>query len=166
MWWKIVMDDWNLDEISLGKWQLLQTLLNNSQFLKYSEVLELTTSLWIPKLSNLNLYPPHTCWCGHHWTIPTSRGTFRAILASASHWLQPVLVLFVQWWPTPTGVGRVLVCKGVDRIIIYICKYYNEDATNISCVIRVRSKIGFDLKLRHVYGILTNYESKGFWFHV
>ena len=35
-------------------------------------------------------------------------GTFRPILASESHWLQPVLVLFVHWWPTPAGVRRVL----------------------------------------------------------
>ena len=38
-----------------------------------------------------------------------ARGIFRAILASESHWLQPVLVLSVHWWPTPIGVGRVLV---------------------------------------------------------
>ena len=36
-------------------------------------------------------------------------GTFRAILASESHWLQPVLVLSVHWWPGPAGVGRVLI---------------------------------------------------------
>ena len=34
--------------------------------------------------------------------------TFRAILASESHWLQPVPVFFVHWWATPTGVGSVL----------------------------------------------------------
>jgi hypothetical protein len=38
-----------------------------------------------------------------------ARGTFRAILASESHWLQPMLVLSVRWWPAPAGVGRVLV---------------------------------------------------------
>jgi hypothetical protein len=38
-----------------------------------------------------------------------ARGTFRVILASESHWLQPMLVLSVRWWPTPTGVGRVLL---------------------------------------------------------
>jgi hypothetical protein len=36
-------------------------------------------------------------------------GTFRATLASESHWVQPVLVLSVHWWPTPTYVGRVLL---------------------------------------------------------
>jgi len=41
-----------------------------------------------------------------------ARGTFRAILASESHWLQPVLVFSVRWWPTPVGVGRVLVIQG------------------------------------------------------
>jgi hypothetical protein len=38
-----------------------------------------------------------------------ARGTFRVILASESHWLQPVLVLSIHWWPPPTGVGRVWV---------------------------------------------------------
>jgi len=33
--------------------------------------------------------------------------TFRAILANESHWLQPMLVLSVHWWPTPAGVWRV-----------------------------------------------------------
>ena len=33
---------------------------------------------------------------------------FRAILASESHWLQPMLVLSIHWWPAPVGVGRVL----------------------------------------------------------
>jgi hypothetical protein len=32
-------------------------------------------------------------------------GTFRAILASESHWLQQVLIFSVRWWPTPAGVG-------------------------------------------------------------
>jgi hypothetical protein len=40
-----------------------------------------------------------------------ARGTFRAILASESHWLQPVLVRSVRWWPAPTCVGRVLVTR-------------------------------------------------------
>jgi hypothetical protein len=34
---------------------------------------------------------------------------FRAILASESHWLQPMLVLSVHWWSTLAGVGRVKV---------------------------------------------------------
>ena len=34
-------------------------------------------------------------------------GIFRAILTNESHWLQQMLVLSVQWWPTPAGVGRV-----------------------------------------------------------
>ena len=40
-----------------------------------------------------------------------ARGTFRAILASESHWLQPMLILSFHWWPTPAGVGRVLVTR-------------------------------------------------------
>jgi hypothetical protein len=38
--------------------------------------------------------------------------TFRAILTSESHWLQPVLVLSVHWWPAPADVGSVLVQSG------------------------------------------------------
>jgi hypothetical protein len=34
--------------------------------------------------------------------LATSRGTFRTILASESHWLQPVMVLSVHWWPAPS----------------------------------------------------------------
>jgi hypothetical protein len=64
---------------------------------------------WTPTARPLNLYLPHTCWC---W-LPVNDsyqqgGTFRAILASESHWLQPWLVLSDHWWPTPAGVGRVL----------------------------------------------------------
>ena len=29
---------------------------------------------------------------------------FRAILASESHWLQPMLILSVHWWPAPARV--------------------------------------------------------------
>jgi len=36
-----------------------------------------------------------------------ARGTFRAILASESHWLQPMLVFSVHWWPALAGVGNV-----------------------------------------------------------
>ena len=51
---------------------------------------------------------PKHAGADHQWTIPTSRGTFKAILASESHWLQPMLVLSVHSWPPLAGVGRVL----------------------------------------------------------
>ena len=35
-------------------------------------------------------------------------GIFRVILASESHWLQPVLVFSVHWWPTRVSVGGLL----------------------------------------------------------
>ena len=41
-------------------------------------------------------------------------GTFRAILASESHWLELVLVLSVHWWQAPAGVGRVLCSERWD----------------------------------------------------
>ena len=34
--------------------------------------------------------------------------TFRIGLASENHWLQPMLVLIVHWWPTPVIVGGLL----------------------------------------------------------
>ena len=48
----------------------------------------------------------------------STRGSFRVILASESHWLQPVLVLSGHWWPTPTCVGRVKVRweGGINRL--------------------------------------------------
>ena len=43
-------------------------------------------------------------------------GTFRAMLASESHWLQPMLVLSIHCWPTPACVGRVSVSMSfVDK---------------------------------------------------
>ena len=41
-----------------------------------------------------------------------TRATFRSILASKNHWLQPVLVLTVRWWPAPVSVGGRLVAHG------------------------------------------------------
>ena len=38
-----------------------------------------------------------------------ARATFRSVLASESHWLQPVLVLTVHWWPAPVSVGGLLM---------------------------------------------------------
>jgi hypothetical protein len=40
-----------------------------------------------------------------------ARDTFRVILASESHWLQPILVLYVHWWPTPACVGRIIFSR-------------------------------------------------------
>ena len=34
-----------------------------------------------------------------------ARATFRSVLASDNHWLQPVLVLTIHWWPAPISVG-------------------------------------------------------------
>jgi hypothetical protein len=38
-------------------------------------------------------------------------GTISAISSNESHWLQPMLVLSVHWWPTQVGVRRVLLAK-------------------------------------------------------
>ena len=52
--------------------------------------------------------------------LPT-RGTFRAILANESHWLQPVLVLSIHWWPPLVGVGRILVCQINKGMVFVTC---------------------------------------------
>ena len=38
-----------------------------------------------------------------------ARATIRSVLASESHWLQPLLVLTVRWWPAPVSVGGLFV---------------------------------------------------------
>jgi hypothetical protein len=71
--------------------------------------------------TKLRSYQQKTCICKCHIyiLIPSphmlvanmserflqARGTFRAILAIESHWLQPVLVLFVRWWSAPSVWG-------------------------------------------------------------
>ena len=54
--------------------------------------------------------------------LPT-RGTFRAISATKSLRLQPMLVVSVHRWPTPTGVGRVIGCVCVTCEHSYINTY-------------------------------------------
>ena len=46
--------------------------------------------------------------------LPTG-DTIKTILASESHWLQPMLVLPVQWWPTPASVWRVFG-EGISKL--------------------------------------------------
>ena len=59
------------------------------------------------------LYTPHI-----HLLLRAT--TFRAILVSESHQLQPMLVLSVHWWPAPVGVGSVLVIMQVNVILVLI----------------------------------------------
>ena len=33
------------------------------------------------------------------------RATFRSVVASGSHWLQPLLVLTIRWWHALVSVG-------------------------------------------------------------
>ena len=63
---------------------------------------------WRERMSNsIGLYTPHICWAASKRFLPAG-GTFRTILTSESHSLQPVLVLSVHWWPTPVSVGGLL----------------------------------------------------------
>jgi hypothetical protein len=81
----------------------------------------LLQALWACKGSTYETLQSHMWW--EKCPIPSSHllvlatcerflptwGTFRAILASESHWLQRVLVLSIRWGPTPACVGRVLL---------------------------------------------------------
>jgi hypothetical protein len=59
-----------------------------------------------PRMEYDQLIPsPHLLVLATSEQFLPARGTFRAILASESHGLQPVLVLSVRWWPAPAGVG-------------------------------------------------------------
>ena len=42
--------------------------------------------------------------------FPLARATFRSVLASESHWLQPLLVLTIHWWPGTSKCGWAISC--------------------------------------------------------
>ena len=44
-----------------------------------------------------------------------ARATLRSVVASESHWLQPVLILTVQWWPAPISVGGLLQVRATSE---------------------------------------------------
>ena len=44
--------------------------------------------------------------------FPPARVTFRSVLANESHWLQPLLVLTVRWWPDTNKCGRAIRVDG------------------------------------------------------
>jgi hypothetical protein len=64
--------------------------------------------IMLKNLLNHRLIPsPHMLVLATSNRFLSAWDTFRVILASESHWLQPMLLLSVHWWPTPAGVGRV-----------------------------------------------------------
>ena len=48
---------------------------------------------------------PHIPVQGTNEQFLQAGATFSLGLASESHWLQPVMILTVQWWPAPICVG-------------------------------------------------------------
>ena len=48
---------------------------------------------------------PHFTGAGYQRTISPTRANFRTGLVSESHWLQPLLVLTVHWWPGTSKCG-------------------------------------------------------------
>ena len=59
-------------------------------------------------LSKLLIAHPHKLVRATNEQFPPAGTTFRVDLASESHWLQPVLVFTVHWWPTLVSVGGLL----------------------------------------------------------
>ena len=81
---------------------------------------------WVTIDSNTNLHLTLI------YLFNVARGTFRAILASETHWLQPMLVLSVRWWPAPTGVGRVLVFPSpTGYMLCELFEVYSRDFPNM-----------------------------------
>ena len=64
------------------------------------------------------------------WFLPVG-GTFRVILANESHWLQPMLVLTVHWWPTPLSVGELLVSPILFILLNIHCKLHMHNISRI-----------------------------------
>ena len=70
-----------------------------------------TTMLWA--LSTLYTFLHDICLIAHlHLLVWATNerfllawATFRDGLARESHWLQPMLVLTIHWWPTPVSRG-------------------------------------------------------------
>ena len=48
--------------------------------------------------------------------FPPTRATFRSVLASESHWLQPLLVLTVRWWPNTSKCGCGIKQFGISVV--------------------------------------------------
>ena len=117
MWHSFLLISYNNKSRHHGKWRqknMLQysyfnTCQKKTKVFCLLHLLTMVKSTWVEKWIRIGRHhplqssgkvpvyllvrPPRT---GHQWTIPISRGTFRIILASESHWLQPVLVLSVQ----------------------------------------------------------------------
>ena len=51
---------------------------------------------------------PHLLVHATNEQFPLARATFRSVLASESHGLQPLLVLIVRWWPDTSKCGRAI----------------------------------------------------------
>ena len=51
---------------------------------------------------------PHLLVWATSERFPLTRAVFRSALASESHWLQPLLVFTVHWWPDTSLCGRAM----------------------------------------------------------
>ena len=67
------------------------------------------------KLIGLLIAHPHLPVRATSERFPPARVIFRSALTSESHWLQPLLVLNVRWWPGTSQCGRLFVQYG-DRL--------------------------------------------------
>jgi hypothetical protein len=89
--------------VYVDAWHVFCSWISNSDYY----LLEMcSNNNW--KFGMMRLIPsPHLLVLATNERSLPAGGNFRAILATESRWLQPVLVLSVQWWPAPTSVGRV-----------------------------------------------------------
>ena len=61
-----------------------------------------------PNLVTHLIVHPHLLVRATSERFPPARATFKCVVASESHWLQPVLVLTVRWWPGTSKCGRAI----------------------------------------------------------
>ena len=61
--------------------------------------------VWVHDFYRSVVAHPHLLVRATNERFLSTRATFKSVLASESHWLQPMLVLIVRWWPAPVSVG-------------------------------------------------------------
>ena len=79
-----------------------------AEYLRFKKELNVRVSRlqWDGCTSGLIAHP-HILVQANNERFLQAGATFSPGSASESHWLQPVLVLTVHWWPAPVCVGRL-----------------------------------------------------------
>ena len=84
----------------LPKWETRTIILGQREYVLGSLTLKLKGWLLIAR--------PHLLVRTTSERFPPAKATFRSVLASESHWLQPLLVLTVRWWTGTSKCGRAI----------------------------------------------------------